>query len=120
MRQDNQPPFVDRLSIPSHEDLYLFHHPRVRAHAPPTVFERYVFKFNVWSPVPWDISPIEIGPDDDIIFVRILDVHCRGFGNQLHDYQIEHGHALAPEQRLAHVIYDPPKCHRWVLVWDQV
>ena len=92
----------------------------MRAIPPPTQFERYVFRGNVWSEVPWDISPIEVDPEDDIIFVRVMGIQCRGFGQQLHDYQVNRGDGLPLQQRLAHVIYHPPKGHRWVLVWDEV
>ncbi|PIL25727.1 hypothetical protein GSI_11477 [Ganoderma sinense ZZ0214-1] len=114
-----QLPFIDHITIPSGDDVFLFHHPHVRAIPPPTQFERYVFSGNVWSPIPWDISPIEVCPEDEIMFVRVMDVLCLGFGQQLHDYQLHCGHALPIQQRLAHVLYQPPKRHRWILVWDQ-
>nr|VWO94022.1 Histone acetyltransferase (EC [Ganoderma boninense] len=112
-------PFIDQIAIPSQDELFLFHHPRVRAIPAPTQYERFVFIGKIWSPVPWDISPIEVRPEDDVIFVRVLDIQCRGFGQHLHDYQLDHGHALPIAQRLARVIYRPPKRHRWVLVWHE-
>nr|VWO98019.1 Inosine-5'-monophosphate dehydrogenase (IMP dehydrogenase) (IMPD) (IMPDH) (EC [Ganoderma boninense] len=117
--QSDQVPFVDRVTIPTHDGLFLFHHPRIRGIPAPTQFERYVFNGNVWSPVPWDITPIEVDPEDDIIFVRIMGIQCREFGQQLHNYQLDRGHALPINHRLEHVFYEPPKRHRWFLVWHK-
>ncbi|KAI1783822.1 hypothetical protein LXA43DRAFT_902821, partial [Ganoderma leucocontextum] len=48
-----------------------------------------------------------------------MGVHCQGFGQQLHDYQLSRGQALPRELSLARALYDPPKRHRWILVWTE-
>ena len=112
--------FIDHVPVPLHEQLYLYHNPRVRAIPPPTEFERWVFTGNVWCEVPWDISPLEVLPGDDVVFVRVAGISCLSFGQQLHDYQTSRGHALPRELSLGRTIYNPPCGYRWILVWTEV
>ena len=92
----------------------------MRALPPPTEFERWVFDGNVWSPIPWDITPLEVCPDDDVVFVRVLGICCSGFGEQLRAYQARRGLALTAPHRLGDTLFDPPPLHRWILLWMEV
>ena len=92
----------------------------MRALPPPTEFERWVFDGNVWSPIPWDITPLEVGPEDDIVFVRVMGICCSGFGEQLHAYQVRHDLALPSPHGLAEKLHDLPPRHRWILLWMEV
>ena len=92
----------------------------MRALPPPTEFERWVIDGNMWSPIPWDITPLEVAPDDDVVFVRIIGICCSGFGEQLHAYQVRRSLALTTAHALGERLYDPPACHRWILLWMEV
>ncbi|KAI1787173.1 hypothetical protein LXA43DRAFT_1098475 [Ganoderma leucocontextum] len=116
----DQDPFMERVAVPLGSDgIFLYHYPQVRAIPAPTEFERWVIRSNVWSLVPWEISPIEVGDEDDVIFVRVMGIRCRGFGLHLHDYQLKRGQALTRDLSIARAIYEPPERHRWILVWTQ-
>ena len=118
--QAGQQAFIDHVPVPLHQQLYLYHNPRVQAIPPPTKFEHWAFTGNVWSKVPWDITPLEVLPEDDIMFVRVSGISCLGFGQQLHDYQMSRGHTLPRELSLGRTLYNPPAGYRWILVWTEV
>ena len=118
--QPGEAPFVDRIEVSIYEKLHLYENPHVRDLPAATKFERWVFSHNVWSLVPWDIDPLELEAQDDMVFVRVEGVCCEGFGQRLHDYQVRSGLALCAAQRLQSALYEPPPRHRWIILWMEV
>ena len=111
---------LKKVTIPRGDELYLYSFDWIRALGPPCAFQRWSFSANLWSEVPWQISAITIDDDDDILFLRVMGVPCRGFGRQLHRYELRRGIALNGTMSVNARVEIPPPGHAWVLVWGKV
>lgn len=93
------------------DNIYLYHYPQVHAIPPLMKFKQWVLGSNLWSKVLWDIFPIELHPEEDIIFVHVMDVCYYGFGQHLHNLQVKCDHMLLAILSIQTTICDPPPHH---------
>ena len=118
--QSGDDPIVQAVTVGDDNELYLYNYDWIRQLPPPCAYERWSFEGNLWSHVPWRISRIDVTLEDDLIFLRVMGIPCRGFGQQLHYYQEKRGLALSPALRISVTADHVPAGYCWVVVWGKV